>query len=230
MKKTQMMKAGIIGLAIVLMATWAVAGNRADIVLPAPHMDGGKPLMQAFKDRKTTRTFSRETLPPQVLSDLLWAACGINRSDSRKRTAPSARNWQEVEVYAVMADGAYRYDAADNMLRAVVQDDLRALTGVQLFVSSAPLNLVYVANESGMKVYVNNKNKMKLASPEDRTLYAAADTGFISQNVYLFCASEGLATVVRGSVKRDVLAKALNLSAHQKIILCQTVGYPEGDD
>lgn len=220
MKKIQLIKASVIALAIVLMVTWAVAADLADIVLPAPQMDGGKPLMQALKDRQTSRSFSKKELSPQVLTDLLWAACGINRPDSKKRTAPSARNWQEVDVYAVMADGVYWYDGAANTLRAMIKGDLRALTGRQPFVATAPLNLVYVADV----------DKMKGASPEDRILYAAADTGFISQNVYLFCASEGLDTVVRGLVDRDALANALSLSAHQKIILCQTVGYPAHDD
>ena len=120
-------------------------------------------------------------------------------------------------MYAIMKDGAYLYDAKANSLKLVVKGDLRKLTGRQDFVSTAPLNLVYVADMS----------KMKGASSEDQALYSGADVGFISQNVYLFCASEGLATVVRGSVDRDALAQALNLPKQKKIILAQTVGYPE---
>jgi SagB-type dehydrogenase family enzyme len=190
-----------------------------DISLPAPRMTGGKPLMVALKDRQSTRAFSAKPLPLQVVSDLLWATCGINRADSGKRTAPSARNWQEVDVYVVLPDGAYLYDAKANMLRSKAKGDLRKLTGTQEFVATAPLNLVYVADPL----------KMKGASPEDQAMYYGTDTGFISQNVYLFCASEGLATVVRGMLDRGVLAKALNLPEQCKVVLAQTIGYPAAE-
>jgi len=198
-------------------ASWAGAQDLQDISLPAPRMEGGKPLMQTLKERQTSRSFSTKKLPVQVLSDLLWAAAGINRPDSGKRTAPSARNWQEVQVYAIMEDGAYLYDAKANILKAIAKGDLRKLTGSQDFVASAPLNLVFVADTT----------RMKGSSAEDQALYMGADTGFISQNVYLFCASEGLATVVRGMVNRKPLAKALNFPENIKIILAQTVGYPK---
>ena len=198
-------------------ASWAGAQDLQDISLPAPRMEGGKPLMQTLKERQTSRSFSTKKLPVQVLSDLLWAAAGINRPDSGKRTAPSARNWQEVQVYAIMEDGAYLYDAKANILKAIAKGDLRKLTGSQDFVASAPLNLVFVADTT----------RMKGSSAEDQALYMGADTGFISQNVYLFCASEGLATVVRGMVNRKPLAKALNFPENIKIILAQTVGYPQ---
>jgi len=190
-----------------------------DISLPAPHMEGGKPLMTTLKDRQTSRTYSTKPLPLQVVSDLLWAACGINRVDSGKRTAPSTRNWQEIAIYVVLPEGTYLYDAKTNVLRAVAKGDLRKQTGMQDFVATAPLNLVYVADTS----------KMKGVSSEDVALYSGADTGFISQNVYLYCASEGLATVVRGMVDRAVLAKALNLPDQHRIVFAQTVGYPAVD-
>jgi SagB-type dehydrogenase family enzyme len=199
----------------------AFAGTEAspdDIRLPAPRMEGGKPLFTALSERRSSRDFSDKPLPMQVVSDLLWAAFGINRADSGKRTAPSARNWQEIDVYVVLAEGAYRYDAKNNVLRAVAKGDLRALTGKQTFVAKAPLNLVYVANPA----------KMTGASDDDRVLYYSAGAGFISQNVYLFCASEGLGTVVRGLVDRKVLAEALKLPETLRIVLAQTVGYPEG--
>lgn len=175
--------------------------------------------MQALKERQSSRSFSAKKLPLQVLSDLLWAAFGINRPGSGKRTAPSAMNRQEIEIYAVLEEGVYLYDAAANRLRAVAGGDLRRLAGKQGFVAEAPLNLVYVAD----------MGKMSGASGENGALYSAADAGCISQNVYLFCASEGLATVVRAWVDREALAKALKLSAQQKIILAQTVGYPGGE-
>ena len=206
----------VMAMIMIALAFFVAAEDPADISLPAPRMEGGKPLMQALKERQTTRVFGTKKLPVKVLSDLLWAAFGINRPDSEKRTAPSARNWQEVDVYVVMEDGTYLYDAKANKLKAVAKGDLRKLTGPQPFVASAPLNLVFVADIS----------KMKGAQPEAQALYSGADVGFISQNVYLFCASEGLATVVRGSVERDALAKALNLTKEKKIIFAQTVGYP----
>ena len=207
---------GWLGVTIVSAASVVQAADLPDIALAAPRMEGGKPLMQVLKARQSSRAFSEQKLTDQTIADLLWAAAGINRSDSGKRTAPSARDWQEVQVYAITEKGAYFYDAKANILRAVVPGDLRKLTGSQEFVAVAPLNLVYVADVS----------KMKDSKPEDQALYMGADSGFISQNVYLFCASEGLATVVRGSVERAALAKALMLSEHQRIVLAQTVGYP----
>lgn len=207
---------GAIGLALAASAPCAPAGSLTDIALPTPRMEGGKPLLQVLKDRQSSRLFSTNALPLQLMSDLLWAGSGISRVDSGKRTAPSARNWQEIDVYVVIEDGAYLYDAKANSLRAVSKGDLRKLTGMQEFVATAPLNLVFVADLS----------RMEGATPEAQDLYSVVDVGFISQNVYLFCASEGLATVVRGSVDRDALAKALNLPSQKKIILTQTVGYP----
>jgi len=191
------------------------AQTPSDITLPAPQQQGGMPLMQALKERKSTREYSIKKLSPQVLSNLLWAAFGISRTDGR-RTAPSARNFQETDIYTVMQEGVYRYDAKENMLKLVAAGDYRKKTGAQAFVATAPLNLVYVADYSKMK-----------GSKADQELYSSADVGFISQNVYLFCASEGLATVVRGWVNRDECAKVLKLGGKNKIVLTQTVGYPK---
>ena len=212
------MKTVIVVVVIVLtaFASWGSVPDIPDISLPAPRMEGGKPLLQALKERQTARDFSAKKLPVQVLSDLLWAAFGINRPESGKRTAPSARNWQEMEIYVIMEDGAYLYDPRANKLRGIVKGDLRKMAGTQDFVATAPLNLVYVADTA----------KMKGVQPEDQSLYAGADTGFIGQNVYLFCASEGLATVVRASVDRKALAVALKLPEQKRITLAQTVGYP----
>jgi nitroreductase len=198
----------------------AVAQDVRDVALPPPRTEGGKPLMQTLKERQSSRVFSAQKLPLQVMSDLLWAAAGINRPDSGKRTAPSAMNWQEVEVYVVAEDGAYVYDAKANALKGVVSGDLRKLAGIQEYVATAPLNLVYVADTT----------KVTRASREDLPIYLGADTAFISENVYLFCASEGLATVVRAYVDRPALAMALKLPGHKRIILAQTVGYPGAGD
>ncbi len=183
------------------------------LTLPAPDKEGGKPLMQALSLRSTARSFSPEKLSPQMLSNLLWAAWGINRPDG-KRTAPSAMNRQEIDVYAVLADGVYLYNAKAHALEPVAPGDLRKLTGGQPFVADAPLNLVYVADTAKTG-----------GAGDDKLIFIGADTGFISQNVYLYCASAGLGTVVRGSVDRAPLAKALSLRPDQRIILAQTVGY-----
>ncbi|HUI44502.1 MAG TPA: SagB/ThcOx family dehydrogenase [Nitrospirota bacterium] len=186
-------------------------------VLMKPQMDGGRPLMQVLRDRSSSRSFSSEELPPQVLSNLLWAAFGVNRPGSGGRTAPSAKNSQNIDIYVAMADGLYLYDARSQALEPVLAEDVRALTGRQPFVKDAPLNLIYVADLA----------RLTGSSQEEKDLYSAADAGFISENVYLFCASEGLATVVRGSVDRQALSTVMKLRPDQKIILAQTVGYPK---
>jgi nitroreductase len=202
---------------VVIVSGWAAAQELAPIQLPAPQTEGGKPLMQALKLRATSRAFAPDPLPAQTLSSLLWAAWGINRPDSGKRTAPSARNWQETDVYVVMATGAYLYDAAANVLKPIASDDLRALTGTQDFVKDAPVTLVFVADSA----------RMKGAQPDMQQAYAWGDAAFISQNVYLFCASEGLATGVRAMVDRPPLAKALKLGPNRIIAFAQCVGYPK---
>jgi SagB-type dehydrogenase family enzyme len=194
-----------------------LAQDLKPIKLLPPQTNAGRPLMQALKERKSAREFSDKELPLQVLSNLLWAAFGINRPDLGKRTAPSALNWQEIDVYVATAHGLYLYDAKAQALRPILAQDIRPLTGRQSFVQKAPINLVYVADFA----------RMGTATPEDKALYSAADTGFIGQNVYLYCASEGLATVVRGSIDRPALEKAMRLRSEQKVILAQTVGYPE---
>jgi len=186
------------------------------IELPRPDTTGGKPLMEALKNRKSTRSFSTEKLSKQLLSNLLWAAFGINRPDGH-RTAPSAMNWQEIDIYVALEEGLYVYNPKSHALDPVLKDDIREKTGGQAFVKDAPVNFVYVADMS----------KTKRASQDDQMLYTGADCGFIAQNAYLFCASEGLACVVRGSVDRTVLSKVMNLRPEQKIVLAQTIGYPK---
>ena len=185
--------------------------------LPPPQATGSVPLMQALRARRSTREFSSRPLPDDVLSTLLWCAFGVNRPESGGRTAPSAHNWQEIEVFATLPDGAFRYEAREHVLRLVADKDLRAMTGRQDFVGTAPLNLVYVADFG----------KMADASAEDRIFYAAADAGFVAQNAYLYCAAAGLACVVRGLVDRARLAPALGLRVDQRIVLAQTIGYPK---
>jgi SagB-type dehydrogenase family enzyme len=185
------------------------------IELPKPHMQGGMPLMEALKNRRSARAFTNKPLSDQILSDLLWAAFGVNRPEGR-RTAPSTMNWQEMEIYVFKSDGTFVYDAKANGLRQVSPKDLRAQTGRQPFVKDAPLNLVFVADLSRLRGRVS----------EETMSMVSADAGFISQNVYLYCASAGLSTVVRGMVDRKELGEALGLGENQRIILAQTIGYP----
>lgn len=183
--------------------------------LPPPRKEAGKPLMQALQLRRSTREFAPRPLPPQLLSDLLWAAYGINRP-SGDRTAPYWRHIMVIDVYAAMADGVWLYDPKEHALRAHLATDIRALTGLQDFVATAPLDLVYVAHGE----------RMKDVSPEDRRLYGSVDAAFAGQNVYLYCASEGLATVFRGAVDYEKLDRALGLGNGQFVAFAQTVGYP----
>jgi hypothetical protein len=200
-----------------VMAGLVAAEELTPIRLPAPQTEGGKPLMQALKLRATARSFAPEPLPVQTLANLLWAAWGVNRVDSGKRTAPSARNWQEVDVYVALPSGVFLYDAAANTLQPVVAGDFRALTGGQEFVKDAPLTLILVADTA----------RMKGAQAEDHKAYAWGDAAFISENVYLFCASEGLATGVRAMVDRPALAKAIKLAPTQMVAFAQSVGFPK---
>ncbi len=202
---------------LLMVPALGMAGDLQPVPLPAPQRHGGIPLMEALSARHSSREFSPRPLPPQVLSNLLWAAFGINRPGSGGRTAPSAHNWQEITVFLATADGLYRYDPHNNRMEPVLDRDIRALTGTQDFVAGAPLDLIYVADLDAMKG----------AGDQDRLLYSSADTGFIAQNVYLYCASAGLNVVVRGSIDRRALAKAMGLGQGQRVVLSQTVGFPK---
>jgi len=186
------------------------------IQLPPPQTDIGLPLMKALSLRRSSRSFSEKALSLQELSNLLWAAHGINRPESGKRTAPSAMNWQEVDIYVALPGGLYLHEVKGHRLNPVITKDLRRLTGTQFFVRTAPVNLIYVADFS----------RVSLGKRESTIVWSAAAVGFISQNVYLYCASQGLHTVVRGLINKPALSKAMNLGEQQEIILAQTVGYP----
>ena len=205
----------ILAASFALAASYAVAG---DINLPQPVIRGGKALMQALSERRSARDFDSRELSVQTLSSLLWAANGINRPDGR-RTAPTGLNVQDTDVYVMLASGVYRYEAKLNTLALVNPGDHRAAAGKQPFTQSAPLNLFYVHDGSrGMK-----------ADEPDALRYAGIHAGAIMQNVYLFCAKEGLAAVARASIDYDACAKALKLGSGQRIIIGQTVGYPPND-
>jgi len=178
-----------------------------DIQLPSPNRTGGKPLMDALNERQSNRDFSDKELCIQTLSDLLWAANGFNRET--KRTAPSSQDRQEIDLYVSLKSGIYFYDAKNLQLILKVEGNNQTQTGGQPFVGVAPLNLIFVAN-------------LDKASNRDAALI---DCGFISQNIYLFCASEGLISVVRGSVDKVEVHKLLGLKEKQEVLLAQTVGY-----
>ena len=184
-------------------------------MLPAPRKEAGKPLMQVLQGRRSIREYSQRPLSAQTLSDLLWAAYGVNRP-SGDRTAPYWRHIMVIDVYAAMADGVWLYDPKQHALRAHLDIDIRAQTGVQDFVATAPLNLVYVVHGE----------RMKDVSAEDRRLYGSVDAAFAGQNVYLYCASEGLASVFRGAVDYAKLGRAMRLGDGQFVAFAQTVGYP----
>jgi len=212
----------VIGYFLSFMIIFFISQNRSypagkDIQLVKPDKTGGIPVMMALSKRESSRSFSQKKLSDQVLSNILWAANGINRKGSDKRTAPSAMNNKEIEIFAAMESGLYKYNVSKHSLELVVEKDIRPLTGEQGFVKDAPLDLVYVADMS----------KVAGGTREEKILYAGADTGFIGENVYLYCASEGLATVIRGYIEKEVLGKAMNLKKNQMIILSQTVGYAD---
>ena len=194
--------------------------NAQDIKLPAPSRKGGIPLMEALDTRGSAREFSDKDLSLQQLSDLLWAAWGINREADGKRTAPSSHNRQEMDVYVALKSGLYIYDAAGGTLKQVHGRDIRSLTGTQEFTAMAPVNLVYVADlaKRGLKEGQQITDTDQLSS--------WANTGFMAQNVYLWCASEGMSCVIRAMVPRDKLAPEMGLKPLQVIILAQTVGFP----
>lgn len=184
--------------------------------LPPPDKRGGPPLMLALAGRHSSREFAATELPLTLLANLLWAANGINRDDGG-RTAPSAMNAQEIDIYVALPTGAYLYDAAANALRLVAGSDVRRVTGYQDFVDDAPLDLVYVADHG----------RMRLIPVNMRASYANVAAGAITQNVYLFAAANRLATVIRAWIDREAIANALGLSHDQEVLLSQTVGFPK---
>jgi SagB-type dehydrogenase family enzyme len=199
----------------VFIVPWFSFAQNGDIPLSKPDMNSGKSLMIALNERSSHREFSNKELSSDHLSGLLWAACGINRPETGKRTAPSAMNWQDVQVYVILKTGIYLYKENEHKLVLVAEGDHRAAAGSQDFVAAAPVNLVYVSDYS----------RMSKASDSDKAFYSGINTGFISQNVYLYCASEELNTVVRAYVDRDALHKLMRLNPDQHVVVAQTVGY-----
>lgn len=189
------------------------------IALPPPVVHGGMPLMQALSLRRSARDFSDRELSLKTLSSLLWAANGINRPADGRRTAPTGLNVQDTDVYVMLPQGVYRYDAKANVLLLVNPGDHRAAAGKQPFACQARVNLFFVHDRArGMKA--DEANTMR---------YAGIHAGAIMQNVYLFCAKEGLSTVARAHLDYEACAAALKLGENQRVILGQTVGYPPAD-
>lgn len=183
------------------------------IKLPNPSLKADVSLYDALKNRQTNREFSSKELSLQQLSDLLWCAGGVNRKDGRL-TSPTARNAQEIDILVLMDNGMYLYLPKENVLKPVISDDVREKMSRQDMVVKAPVTLLFFANYE----------KMDGFNEEAREFYGATDAGFVSQNVYLFCAAYGLNTVVMGAIDRDYLKSVIPFEG--KAILAQPVGFP----
>jgi SagB-type dehydrogenase family enzyme len=203
-------------LPLVTVFSFCMAQDSIIQLLPTITFSSGKTLMQALNDRHSTRVFSDKELNLQQLSNLLWAADGINRKDADKRTAPSAMNKQEIDIYVFLKTGIYLYDAHALQLKLITSGDHRAAAGMQDYVATAPVNLVYVADYSKMG-----------GDDQSKQIYASADAAFIGENVYLYCSAFDLACVFRASIEKETVAKLMNLKETQKVVSAQTVGFPK---
>lgn len=220
--------AALPALAALGLPDFGAAGELEPITLPKPEMDGGMSVLAALKDRKTVRNISPDPLPLQTLSNLLWAAFGVNRPEAELmgkpgRTAPSASNSQEIELYVCLAQGVYLYEAVPHRLAPIAADDFRARAGRSAAVK-APVNIFYVVD---LARYVVGKGQPdgSIGNPEVQKSYYYTDTGFIAQNVYLFAASQGLAAWFHNCDKENT-AREFKLRPEQRVLFAQTVGYP----
>lgn len=209
------MKYSKIMLTIILVFTISNGFAQTIIKLSEPNKLGGKPLMQALNERCSDRDFIEKDLSNQQLSELLWAAYGINRADLNKHTAPTSRNIQDMDIYLTTNQGVYQYLPKEHALKKLMDGDYRSVAGKQDFVKIAAVNLIYVSDFS----------RAGDASDEIKTMTAATHCGFIGQNVYLYCASEGLISVFRAYIDQDKITETLNLDKNQHVIYCQSVGY-----
>jgi hypothetical protein len=204
----------------------ALAQEQKAIQLIQPQMGTGNPFMQLLWKRMSSRGFSEQPLPVEILSNLLWTSFGINRPDG-KRTAPSAMNCQDIDIYVILRDGLYLYDPKASQLKLILAEDLRGLSGTQAYVKEAPVNLIYVSDYAKLGGKIPDQVKIFYGSTSLIDLLSGAHVGFISENLYLYCASEGLATVVRANIDIPALSKVMKLRPDQKIVLAQSVGYPK---
>ena len=209
------MKKGILTFVVLLIWTICSAQVIENIPLPPAQKTGGMPLMEAFQLRKSQRSYSSKELTSQQISNLLWAAYGINRPDGF-RTVPAAKNWYEYDIYILKQDGWFLYEVSKHSLLKMGNEDLRIYGGTQDFVKAAPVILVYVADFG----------RMNDTTDELRKFFSAVDVGYISQNVYLWCASENLATIILGQVDKVKVREVLKLKPDQQVILSQPVAYP----
>jgi nitroreductase len=227
MSRREFLKATATTGAILSMApNITLAEEPKPIQLLTPQPGGGSPLMQLLWKRKSSRQFSPEPLSVEVLSNLLWAGFGINRPDG-KRTAPSAMNCQDIDIYVILPDGLYLYDQKANQLKLILAEDLRGFAGTQAYVKEAPVNIIYVSDYAKLGGKIPDQAKIFYGSTSLIDLLSGAHAGLISENVCLYCASEGLATVVRALIDIPALSKVIRLRPDQKIILAQSVGYPK---
>jgi hypothetical protein len=197
------------------------------VTLPRPDMDGGKSVLAALKERKTTRNISTKELPAHILSNLLWAAFGVNRAmgsfGKPGRTAASASNSQEIDLYIALPEGVYLYEAAPHRLAPVVAGDFRGRAG-RGGAASAPVNIFYVADLARYDTGPGQPDR-KIGDPEVQKSYYYTDTGLIAGNVYLFAASQGLAAWFH-NCNKEAAAKDFKLRSEQRVLFAQTVGYP----
>ncbi len=209
------MKSIFLSLVAACMLSGAYAQTLSPIQLKAPEKKAGLSVMETLANRHSTREFSNKKLTLQELSNLLWAANGINRPEKGMRTAPSAMNAQEVDVYVCMEEGAFLYDAKSNQLQPVIQEDLRGLVGgKQAFVINAPVVLLMVSDLS----------KLPGGNSEQTKLMAAIDAGIVSQNISIACSGLGLITVPRASMDKEALAQKLKLKSTQLLLMNNPVG------
>lgn len=202
---------------LALMSTSCLAQN--SIVLPKPSMDNKVTLMQALQSRHSAREYADKQIPDDVLSTVLWAACGINRPSEGKITAPSAINAQDIQVYVVRKDGTYLYQPKDNSLQKVSSKDLRsAVAGRQSFAASAPVSLVLVSNHNKFPQQIPNEAKVRMG---------VVDAGYVSENICLACSALGLNTVPRMTMDIETLKKELGLDDNYDLVLNSQIGYPK---
>jgi SagB-type dehydrogenase family enzyme len=201
---------------IIVLLSCTVSQALEPIKLSPPDLSQSKPLMQTLKERQSTKNYDTRSIPTETLSNLLWAAYGVNRPESGKRTIATASNCQDMDIYVVFERGVYVYQAQDHSLKPVLAKDVRTLAATQGYARKASVQLVYVSD------YGKMDDRYEAKKP----IYSAFHAGSISQNVYLYCASAGLGAVVRDGVDRKALKEALKLRDNQVIVMAQTVGYP----
>lgn len=209
----------IVVLIIFLSSVWSVCAQINEIIdLPAPIFEKSKPLMQTLQERKSGRDYTDKQLTAQDMSNLLWCANGINRPHNGNRTSPSARNAQDIDIYVILKEGAYLYEPKKHRLVLVAAGDFRRNAGIQAYVATAPVNLIYVSDTA----------KLNFVPDRERVVMTAAiDAGHCSQNIYLYAASAGLSVVTRTSVDTQKMAEIIKLRSHQLVIMGQTIGYPK---